>query len=99
MRDLNLGPDTRKLIERWHGIEWPPTVNNDDALRTAGEMAKMLERWIEVAWCGPDACPATVCGGPHVKVRYDFDNTVDVIEPIHKIGTTFAEAPYHVITD
>ncbi len=95
VRDLNLGPDTRKLIKRYRDPASNPGARNN----VADEMALMLERWLTVAWCGPDACPATICGGPHVKVRYDFDRTVDVIEPAHKVGTTFAEAPYHVITD
>jgi hypothetical protein len=96
MRDLNLGPDTRKLIARWSDVS---KLQTDPAVAIAMDMAAMLERWIEVGWCGPDACPATICGGPHVKVRYDFDRTVDVIEPANQVGTTFAEAPYHVITD
>jgi len=97
MRDLNLGPDTRKLIERFLSmeVEGPP----GKLAMITREMQLILERWLDVAWCWPDACPATICGGPHVKVRYDFDKTVDVIEPAHKVGTTFAEAPYHVITD
>jgi hypothetical protein len=100
MRDLNLGPDTRKLVKRWRDdvdsttlAEFPAKVSD-----IGDDMVAMLERWLNVGWCWPDACPATICGGPHVKVRYEFDKTVDVIEPIHKVGTTFAETPHHVIT-
>jgi hypothetical protein len=100
LRDLNLGPDSKKLIDQYHRAAGSSTgVEAGYAVKLAVDMAKMLERWIEVGWCWPDACPATICGGPHVKVRYDFDKTVDVIEPAHKVGTTFPETPYHVITD
>jgi hypothetical protein len=96
LRDLNLGPDTRKLINRWSKAG--PAAGD-----ISHEMAAMLERWITVAWCWPDACPAAVCAGPHVKVRYEDDRMgsqkkpVEVIEPYNKIGTTFPEVPYHVI--
>jgi len=96
MRDLNLGPDSKRLVDKYkknRSKEHP----DQPLIDAADDMVAMLERWITVGWCWPDACPATICGGPHVKVRYDFDKTVDVIEPIHKVGTTFAEAPYHVI--
>lgn len=99
MRDLNLGPDTRKLIERYNRIDRAQTPDHEHLVFVAADMMRMLERWIEVGWCWVCANPATICHGPHVKVRYDFDRTVDVIEPINKVGTTFAEAPYHVITD
>jgi len=99
MRDLNLGPDTKRLVQNFNHIVKHTPHDGTVISACAVAMAAMLERWLNVGWCWPDACPATVCGGPHVKVRYDFDKTVDVIEPIHKVGTTFAEAPYHVITD
>jgi hypothetical protein len=107
MRNLNLGPDSRKLIENFRKIEaqrsqddgaaYTEHTGNIAACATA--MAAMLARWIEVAWCWPDACPSQICGGPHVKVKYDFDKTVEVIEPANQVGETFPEAPYHVITD
>lgn len=107
MRDLNLGPDTNRLIQNFHTLSTPRGEGNEGSLidhannieACAVAMAAMLERWITVGWCWPDACPATICGGPHVKVRYDFDKTVDVIEPANKVGTTFSEAPYHVVTN
>jgi hypothetical protein len=95
MRDLNLGPDSKSLVERFRKES---KDSKNEIVEVANDMAKMLERWYEVAWCVPDACPAQICGGPHVKVRYDFDKTVDVIEPAHKVGETFKETPYHVIT-
>jgi hypothetical protein len=105
MKDLNLGPDSRKLVERLCKLQGQRAMDDGASFveHTASmavcatAMAAMLERWMTVAWCWPDNCPATICGGPHVTVRYDFDKTVDVIEPYNKIGTTFPEAPYHVI--
>jgi hypothetical protein len=101
LRDLNLGPDSKKLVERFRSmkIEGPP----GRLAMITQEMATMLDRWITVGWCWPDACPATICGGPHFKVRYEDDKMgeqkkpIEVIEPYSKIGTTFPEVPYHVI--
>lgn len=65
MRDLNLGPDTRELVRRYQNIK----VENAQQLREhADNMSRMLERWIDIAWCWVDAAPATICGGPHVKI-------------------------------
>jgi hypothetical protein len=112
MRDLNLGPDTRKMIERYNDRckrEAPdfnaPAVETLEA--AAHEMAAMLKRWMTIAWCWTDACPATICGGPHVRVVYEQDalgfakpfKRVEVIEPYNKIGTTFKDVPFHVIAD
>jgi hypothetical protein len=108
MRELNLGPDSKRLVERYRKIDEPFVQDKKDwqaKAKLAHEMAAMLERWMTVAWCWPDNCPATICGGPHVKVRYEDDRMgnqkkpVEVIEPYNKIGTTFPEVPYHVITD
>jgi hypothetical protein len=106
MRDLNLGPDSKHLVQNYRALsKGKPTDGSDPINMVASEMALMLERWINVAWCWPDACPATICGGPHVKVKYHPDampNTgkpVEVIEPANKVGQTFPEVPYHVITD
>jgi hypothetical protein len=95
VRDLNLGPDTKRLIERFGSmkIEGPP---GKLAMLTQ-EMRLMLERWLEVGWCWPDACPATICGGPHVKVRYTMGRLTEVIEPADKVGETFPDVPHTVI--
>jgi len=97
LRDLNLGPDTKRLIGQYRAARENRDVTLNDISLFATQMAAMLERWLTVGWCWVCACPATVCGGPHVKVRYEFDKTVDIIEPINKVGTTFTETPYHVI--
>jgi hypothetical protein len=108
MRDLNLGPDSKRLVERYREFtqgELPLKEAHVVLALQANSMAAMLERWITVGWCWPDACPATICGGPHVKVRYE-DNRMgstfrpcEVIEPYNQIGTTFKEVPYRVITN
>lgn len=98
MRDLNLGPDSKRLIERYNRIDKLQTSDKLDMIAVAGAMAKMLERWIDVAWCWPDACPATICGGPHVKVKYEFNRGTEVIEPVNKVGETFPDAKYIIIT-
>jgi hypothetical protein len=97
MRDLNLGPDSKRLVDKYNynrGREHPDQALID----AADDMAAMLARWIEVAWCWPDACPSQICGGPHVKVRYDFDKTVEVIEPKNQVGETFPDAKHTVVT-
>jgi hypothetical protein len=107
VRDLNLGPNTRKLIQNFHALDAKRLAeggarhieNTESIAKITGDMVRMLERWLTIAWCWPDACPSQICGGPHVTVRYDFDKTVDVIEPANSIGNTFPEAPYHVITN
>jgi hypothetical protein len=106
MRDLNLGPDSRKLIDNFNTLEAKRraddgaayTENTGNIAACATAMAAMLQRWIEVAWCWPDACPSQICGGPHVKVRYDFDKTVEVMEPANRVGETFPDAKYTVVT-
>ena len=95
MRDLNLGPDSKKLADRFRSmkIEGPP---GPLAMLTQ-EMALMLERWIDVAWCWIDAAPAQVCGGPHVRVEYKTDRPTQIIEPLSKVGETFPDVPYTII--
>jgi hypothetical protein len=96
MRDLNLGPDTKALIAKYRAQEDDRTFLTDD-------MADMLERWLDVAWCWPDACPARICGGPHVRVKYQHDrmntspNPIEVIEPATHVGETFPDVPYTII--
>lgn len=100
MRDLNLGPDSRKLVDRFKEIDGPFVQDKKDwqaKAELAADMAKMLERWMEVAWCWVDAAPARICGGPHVKVRYTNSKLVEVIEPIDKVGETFPDVPYTII--
>lgn len=98
MRDLNLGPDSKKLIERFNAIDPEPgALDKADLVILAREMSRMLERWNNIGWCWPDACPAQVCGGPHVKVVYATDSTVEVIEPYNKIGETFPDVPHTVV--
>jgi hypothetical protein len=93
MRDLNLGPDSKKLVERYRD----PTRNPGARNNVADQMALMLERWMEVAWCWQCASPVRICGGPHVKVRYDFDKTTEIIEPANKVGETFPDASYTIV--
>jgi len=94
LRDLNLGPDTKRLVERYRTVE----VENSQQLREhADNMVAMLERWIEVGWCWVCASPATVCGGPHVKVRYTMGRLTEVIESANKVGETFPDVPHTVI--
>jgi hypothetical protein len=90
MRNLNLGPDTKKLINKYRASE-------DDKSFVSDDMADMLERWMNEAWCWVDGGPARVCGGPHVKVRYKFDRTVEVIEPANKVGETYPEVEHAII--
>ena len=100
MRDLNLGPDSKKLIERYRTLDRDQRTieQKSDELYSLGcQMANMLERWNTIGWCWPDACPAQVCGGPHVKVVYATDSTVEVIEPYNKIGETFPDVPHTVV--
>lgn len=100
MRDLNLGPDTRKLIKRYQ-------ETSDQKLGDyfAAEMAKMLERWMTISWCWPDNCPAQICSGPHVRVKYQHDKMgsdprpIEVIEPYNHIGERFPGVPYTIIKD
>jgi hypothetical protein len=108
MRDLNLGPDTRKLADNFRALDRDQRTieaKANELYSAACQMTNMLERWLTVGWCWPDACPAAVCGGPHVEVEYEFDKTnhpvgnTAVIEPYNKIGTTFPEVPYHVVTN
>ena len=99
MRDLNLGPDSKRLIDRYN------RADGDEGLSAAiaGDMAKMLERWLDVGWCWPDACPAQICGGPHFRVKYQHDrmitsaNPIEVIEQAQHVGETFPDVPYTII--
>ena len=101
VRDLNLGPETKKLTDRFHAAEHQDGRTISYAFAT--EMAKMLERWLDVAWCWPDACPARICNGPHFRVRYQHDklgadhNTVEIIEPANHVGETFPDVPYTIV--
>lgn len=100
MRDLNLGPDTKKLIKRYH-------ETSDQKLGDyfAAEMTKLLERWMDIAWCCIDAAPAHTCGGPHVRVKYQHDRMgmpsrpAEVIEQINHVGEMFPGVPYTVIKE
>lgn len=100
MRDLNLGPESKKLIERYNTLDRDQRSSEDKAYEwysLAMAMSKMLERWNTIAWCWPDNCPAQICGGPHFKVTYkDNDFTQEVIEPYNNLGSTFANVPYTV---
>jgi hypothetical protein len=95
MRDLNLGPDSRDLIKKYRD----PVYHQGNRSVVADNMAAMLERWMEVGWCWPDSSPARICGGPHVKVKYEFNQSVEVIEPANKVGETFPDAKYTIITE
>jgi len=105
MRDLNLGPDTARLVQNYRTIREHPEATLSDITMIATQMGAMLERWITVGWCWPDCCPAAVCGGPHVTVHYEDDRMgsvfkpCDVVEPYNRIGTTFPEVPYRVVTN
>jgi hypothetical protein len=96
MRDLNLGPESKKLIDKYR-------ASRDDKSFVADDMADMLERWLDVAWCWTDAGPARICGGPHVRVKYQHDrmitsnNPVEVIEQVQHAGETFPDVPFTII--
>ena len=100
MRDLNLGPESRKLVERYR-------KTSDQKLGSyfAAEMSKLLERWTDIAWCWIDAAPARICGGPHVRVKYQLDSTghgvrpMEYIEQVDHVGETFPGIPYTVIKE
>jgi hypothetical protein len=99
MRDLNLGPESRKLINKYksnRGKEHP----DQPLIDAADNMATMLEHWVEAGWCWVDACPAWICSGPHVKVQYTqlITGVVEVIEPANRAGTTFEGEEYVIIT-
>lgn len=106
MRDLNLGPETRRLIERWRKIDRQAPGDEQAIVAIAmitSDMSRMLERWMDVAWCWHDASPARVCGGPHVRVKYQHDRMgqesrpIEIIEPADKVGETFPDVPYTII--
>jgi hypothetical protein len=42
----------------------------DFAVRRDGQLTpdEELARALATPWCGPDGCPASVCGGPHTEV-------------------------------
>lgn len=93
MRDLNLGPDSRDLIAKYKRQAY----DKEMAAALASDMAAMLERWIELCWCWPDAAPARICGGPHVKVRYQNSRLIEVVEPANQVGETFPDVPYTIV--
>jgi hypothetical protein len=102
MRNLNLGPDSKQLAIKFNTLDRDQRTMEakaDEIYNVARLMAAMLKRWVEVAWCWPDSCPAQMCGGPHVKVKYDFDKTVEVIEPANKVGETFPDAKFTILTN
>jgi hypothetical protein len=104
MRDLNLGPDTKKLIEHYKQFCQSKTtleLAHAHLSVQARNMAAMLERWVEAGWCWVDACPAWICNGPHVMVRYrDPANgkEFDIIEPVSRVGTTFEGMQHAIVT-
>ena len=99
MRNLDLGPETRRLIEEYKRQAY----DKEMAAALAGNMVKLLERWMEVSWCWVDAAPARICGGPHVRVKYQHDRMgqdprpTEIIEPADHIGETFPDVPYTII--
>ena len=103
MRDLNLGPDTKRLIERYRVADRSTVTDEDLIHHIASDMVFMLERWLDVGWCWPDACPAQVCGGPHFRVKYQHNNMItsvnpiEVIEQAQHVGETFPDVPYTII--
>jgi hypothetical protein len=106
MRDLNLGPDSKKLIEQFRALDSDQrTIERkaDELYSYASQMAKMLERWLDLAWCWTDACPAQVCKGPHFRVKYQHDrmvtshNPIEVIEQAQHVGETFPDVPYTIV--
>lgn len=100
MRDLNLGPDSKRLIERYRKIDEPFVQDKKDwqaKAELAADMIQMLERWVELCWCWVDAAPARICGGPHVRVRYTNSKLIEVIEPVEHVGETFPDVPYTII--
>ncbi|HWI70135.1 MAG TPA: hypothetical protein VNS88_17515 [Nitrospiraceae bacterium] len=108
MRDLNLGPDSRKLIERYRKLDRDQRTieaKADEIYSLACQMTNTLERWIDIAWCWPDAAPARICGGPHVRVKYQHDrmgqNTrpVEIVEHINHVGEMYPDTPYTIIKE
>lgn len=100
MRDLNLGPDSRNMVERYRKLDSDQRTIEQKAneiYSLACQMANMIERWTEVGWCWIDAAPARICGGPHVRVRYTNSKLVEVIEPANKVGETFPDVPHTII--
>jgi hypothetical protein len=97
MKDLNLGPDSQRLVKQFKSmkVEGPP---GRLAILT-NEMSTLLERWVNDSWCWPDAAPARICGGPHVLVRY-FSNdgpAIDIVEPMSRAGETFPGVEHVII--
>ena len=41
------------------------------------------ERHDDENWCEPDGCPAAICGGPHVVLKYDDK---ELIVPMRDVG-------------
>jgi hypothetical protein len=108
LRDLNLGPDSKKLVERYRKLDRDQRtieVKADEIYSLACQMANALERWIDVAWCWVDAAPASICGGPHVRVKYQHDRMgeatkpIEAIEQVDHVGETFPGIPYTVIKE
>jgi hypothetical protein len=105
MRDLNLGPDSRALIASYNVAngEEIKAFRLAEIAKVAADMSKMLERWLDIGWCWPDACPAQICGGPHFRVKYQHDrmltthNPVEVIEQAQHVGETYPDVPYTII--
>lgn len=106
MKDLNLGPESKRLIEHYERdcVREPPDFHKPaiETLEAACRaMADMLKRWNTVCWCWPDNCPAQICEGPHFKVVYkiqgDDRNTIEVIEPYNKLGSTHPDVPFTVV--
>jgi hypothetical protein len=101
MRDLNLGPDTQVLLRKWAYQTSPGEHDDLEILKTGHAMAQILERWVKSGWCWIDACPAWVCHGPHVLVKYTDQvngKKFDVIEEAKTAGTTFEGMPHVIIT-
>jgi hypothetical protein len=108
MKDLNLGPDSKRLVDQFRKLDRDQrTIESkaDETYSLACQMTNMLERWMTIAWCWPDNCPAQICSGPHVRVKYHHESTrhgvrpIEVIEPYNHIGERFPGVPYTIIKE
>lgn len=97
MRDLDLGPKSKSVLERWAAVAAPNVHDPAEAYMLGLEMADLLHRWVDDSWCWIDASPARICGGPHFKVTYVTDDRTDeVIEQADHVGEMFPGVPYTV---
>jgi hypothetical protein len=100
MKDLDLGPASRQLLDRYERL-----IHTPGNRRKPGEesdlfkdMVDILRGWMDDSWCWVDAAPARICGGPHFKVKYQAPDgkTDEVVEQVNHIGEMYPGVPYIV---